>query len=468
MKLKKTIAKLTAICFLLSFFYAISPTLATPDFDPNFIISDADLTDSNSTTQESIQEFLKNQNGALASYVDPITRRRASEIIWQSAGTYGINPRVLIALIQKEQSLVTDSAPKETQYRWAAGFALCDDCDPFDPRVAIFGGFTNQVDRATWRFRWYIDELKNGTTDWLKRPGQTYSIDGYNVTPVNIATAALYNYTPHYHGNYNFWRIWNAWFAKIYPDGSLLRQAGTNETWLIQGGKKRRFISMSALRSRFDTNKIIDVGKDELERYEISNPIKFAQYSLLRSPRGTVFLIVNDERRGIASKDVFRTIGFNWEEVEDVSFAELNNYSEGRPITLKSIYPLGALLQNKKTGGVYYVENGVKHAIYSKEILNSNFKTRKLTAVTPEELEKYPTGLPIQFNDGELVMANNSDIIYIISNDERRPFASREIFDKLGYKWENVIKTNDKALEIHPLGSPITYISEQIPIDNQL
>jgi len=467
MKIRKKFKKILLTSYFLLTFLPLYPTFAAPDFDPNFIISDSELLDFNSITQEEIQKFLEDKGGTLGNFVDPLTKRRASEIIWQSAQTYGINPKVLITLIQKEQGLITDPAPKETQYRWATGFALCDDCDPFDPRIAIFGGFTNQVDRAAWRFRWYLEEFKNGTSGWLKQPGQIYNIDGYNVTPLNFATAALYNYTPHYHGNYNFWRIWNNWFAKIYPDGSLLRQAGTTDVWLIQGGKRRPIWSTIALKSRFDVNKIINVSKDELERYEIGNPIKFAQYSLLRSPKGTVYLLINDEKRGIASKEVFKTIGFNWEEVEDVSFEELNNYLDGKPITLGSIYPLGALLQNKKTGGVFYVENGIKHPLYSKEIMNSNFKGRKLTVVNPEELNKYPLGQPIKFKDGELVMTTSSSTIYVISNGERRPIISAEVFDKLGYKWENIIKTSDKALEIHPLGSPINYIPEQVQTATQ-
>ncbi len=462
MKSKKKIIKLLIISSLALLNLApLTPSLAASDFNPNFLISDSDLLNSNSLGLEGIQKFLETNGGALANYIDPVTRRRASEIIWQSAQSYGINPQVLLTLIQKEQSLVTDPSPNENQYRWATGFALCDSCSTLDPQVAIFGGFNNQVDRAAWWLRSYLDATKTAASSWLKQPGQTYQIDSYLVAPFNLATAALYSYTPHYYGNYNFWRIWNNWFALAYPDGSLLRPKGGGDIWLIENGKRRLFQSIIALRSRFDTKKIIEVDPSELERYEIDQPIKFAQYSLVRSPKGTVYLLVNDERRGITSREVFRTIGFNWQEVQAISFSELNNYREGQPITLKNAYPLGALLQNRKTGGIYYVENGQKHPIYSKEILLANFKNRNIVRVSPDELDKYSTQEPVKFNDGELVMGS-SNIVYVISRGERHAIASKEIFDKLGYKWENVIKTTDQALEIQPLGSPINYLPEQV------
>jgi hypothetical protein len=453
-RIKKAVKILIIGALLPSFLTPAPPSLAA-DFNPNYIISDSEMLEANSITLEEVQAFLKIQGGALATYIDPVTRRSAAEIIWQSAESYGINPKFLLVLLQKEQSLVTDSDPKDTQYKWAMGFALCDDCEATDPRVAIFAGFTNQVDRAAWRFRWFVEEYKKGTSQWLKYPRETFMIDGVNVTPSNQVTAALYNYTPHYTGNYNFWRIWNNWFATVYPDGALLRDKDTKKVYLIQGGKKRLFASNSVLKSGYDTNKIIDVTSDTLDNYDNGNSIKFAQYSLLRSPKGTVYLLVNDERRGIASKAVFKNIGFNPEEVEDVTFDELNNYKEGNSITMKSIFPLGGLLQDKKTGGVYYVENGNKYPIYSKEIMLANFKGRRLTGVSTDELAKYPTLEPIKFKDGEIIQAKDSEDIYVISNGERRLIPSATVFDKLGYKKENIIKTSLKALEIHPLGQPI-------------
>ncbi len=443
------------------------PNFAFAEFNPNYIISDQELVDYNSMSLYQIQRFLENKGGGIAWYVasdtDGITRQ-AAEIIWRAAQIYKINPKVLLVTLQKEQSLITTRYPTEFQYDWATGYGVCDGCSISDPSIQKYKGFAKQVEStAAWK-RWYLDNI--GELSWLKQPGYTYLIDNYEITPANLATASFYTYTPHYHGNYNFWNIWQNWFGKFYPDGSVLKEKDGDGIWLIQRGQKRKFLTYSAFISRYSPEKLILVSRSDLDNYEIGPPIKFPDYSLLRSPRGTVYLLVGDLRRGFASSEVFKTIGINPEEIVDVTWEELDNYVEGEPITLESVYPLGALLQNKITGGVYFVENGIKKPLWGKELLTLYFKGKSIISVSPSELEKYPNGEPVRFEDGELVMSQSSSTVYVISNGERRPIPTEEIFNELGYKWENIIKTTDKILSLHPLGSPI-YLNGETEITNE-
>ena len=50
----------------------------------------------------------------------------AAEIIYQAAQDYKINPQVLIVLLEKEQSLITDTYPNTKQYRSATGYGCPD------------------------------------------------------------------------------------------------------------------------------------------------------------------------------------------------------------------------------------------------------------------------------------------------------------------------------------------------------
>ena len=276
----------------------------------------------------------------------------------------------------------------------------------------------------------------------------------------NQATVNLYTYTPHIHGNYLFWTIWNRWFTKNYPDGSLLQVQGEQGVYLIQNGKKRAFLSRTALVSRFDPSRIIQVSKSELDAYEDGQPIKFANYSLVRSlETGRTFLIDGDTRRYIESPEVFRKIGFNPEEIIVVSEEELAPYAWGTNINMQSIYPTGVLLQSKETGGISYVENGVRHSIWSKEILQNRFSSRTPVVVEQATIDEFAKGDPIKFKDGELVTSPGMRGVYFISHGQRRGITSKEVFDSLGFKWENIIWTTDKALLIHDEGEPIDITS---------
>ncbi len=436
----------------------ISPQIAlAASFNPNYIISDNDLVEKNALTVAQIQKFLNNRGGAVAGYkqADPWgTTRSAAEIIYNAAQYYTISPKYLIVTIQKEQSLITDTTPTQYQYDWATGYGVCDSCSVSDPQVKQYKGFYNQVNWAAKRNRYYIDTAGQ----WNFKVGGTYIIDGQSVTMQNQATVNLYTYTPHLHGNENFWTLWTKWFTKQYPDGSLLQVQGTAGVYLIQNGLKRPFFSKTALISRFDPKNIILVSRTDVDAYPDGQPIKYPNYSLLRSKQtGRIYLIDGNDKRYITSPQVFIDIGFNPEEVIVVEESDLNSYTVGLDLTQQSEYPTGVLLKSKLNGGIAYVQDGTRHPIMSREILQNRFPNRVPVLVEQTSIDAYPRGEPIKFKDGTLVTSPGANGIWVISNGMRRGITSKQAFDALGYKWTNIVKTNDNALlTVHPEGDPIS------------
>ncbi len=162
--------------------------------------------------------------------------KSSAEIIYYVAQSCGINPKVLIVMLEKEQSLITDSWPWNIQYRSAMGFG-CPDTAPCD---AEYYGFFNQVynaarqfkryarDSASFRYRAYRDNY----VQYNPNPG----CGGTNLYIRNQATAGLYNYTPYQpnasalnnlygggdscgaYGNRNFWRLYTDWFGGTFGD----------------------------------------------------------------------------------------------------------------------------------------------------------------------------------------------------------------------------------------------------------
>ncbi len=462
------ILKLVTIFITLSLIiapFSLPKQVEALDFYPHEILTNSDLLDYDSMDLAAISDFLNSQAGILKNYrtLDVYgIERSAAEIIYNAAQTYQINPRWILATLQKEQSLITNPSPSQYNLDWAMGYGVCDSCSVADSQVAIYKGFGIQVDRATWRVKYYYDNPEK----FNFQVGQLYNVDGMDVLIYNQATANLYNYTPHIHGNYNFWLIWNRWFAKIYPDGTLLQQENEPGVWLIQNGQRRPFWSKTALTSRYDESKIIQVSRNDLQRYEIGYPIKYPNYSLLESSDNKIYLIVNNEKKQIESAEVFKAIGYNPSEVIEVTDEELSHYDEGRMITLNSLYPQGALLQDNKTGGVYYVEDGIKYPILAREIMLANYKSYKLTPVSSDELNRYVTAATgIKFFDGTLIKTVDDAKVYVISNGQRRWLANEQTFNQLGYKWSDVITISEKVAELHPLGQPLDLM---LPTDTQI
>lgn len=439
------------------------PAIAESTFNPDHVISDRDIRDT-SVPDDYAQQFLESKGSGIANRLFPDldgSMKKPGDIITYYGRAFGVNPRFLLALIQKEQSLVTDKNPSTCQVDWAAGYGRPDGSTCNDPHWQKYRGFTTQIINAAAFVEFFYE---NSERSFGYFEGRTASIDGTPVTPANTATAMLYSYTPHIHGNRLFSTIWSKWFISSYPDGSYLRDS-SGEVWLIQAGLKRRFASISALYSRVDQSRIIQVTDDILGQYDEGASIKFADYSLVRVPSGTVYMLVHDLKRPIESMQVFRTIGFNPEEIIDVSETDLASYIVGDMITLESTYPTGALIQNNETGGVYWVQDGVKRPIYSAEIMKINYPGRKISPVSPEVLDAMPSKDPVRLRDGELVTCPGCNkAVFVISNGQRRPIVSGKVFETLGYDWRRVIWTTDDAVNMHPLGEVVTLATNDFQI----
>lgn len=227
------------------------------DFNPGHIISDALFYDSSTMSAQDVQRFLdergtdcrgsddveclKDYRGETRAweadaYCDGYAAgtQSAAQIIAGVAASCGVNPQVLLVLLEKEQSLVNRSKPSARALEIATGYGCPDNakCN------ADYYGFFNQVFRAARQFQIY----RAKPADYRYQAGSENAI-AFNPNaecgsrPVHIenqATAGLYAYTPYQpnaaliagkpddcsaYGNLNFWRFMVDWFG-MNPDGT--------------------------------------------------------------------------------------------------------------------------------------------------------------------------------------------------------------------------------------------------------
>ena len=176
------------------------------------------------------------------SVCSPITggTLSAAELIQRIGTACNVSQKVLLVLLEKEQSLISDSFPAQSQMDRATGF----NCPDTAPCSAASAGFFRQVYSAarqlqvygTGSFTWYpVGRVSN------IRFHPNVACGNSPVLIQNRATAALYYYTPYQpnnaalnnlygtgdgcsaYGNRNFWRMYNDWF------GSTLEIPGSRE-----------------------------------------------------------------------------------------------------------------------------------------------------------------------------------------------------------------------------------------------
>ncbi|WP_420835250.1 LGFP repeat-containing protein, partial [Leucobacter chironomi] len=166
----------------------------------------------------------------------------------------GISPKVLLVMLEKEQSLVTDTWPTVRQYDFAMGYDCPDSGPNNSPNCnSGAGGFPAQMYRGAWQLKVY----KAFPNSYNYKPFQSNRIQWHpnagcgasDVWIANWATAALYIYTPYRpnqaalnagwgtgdacssYGNRNFYNFYTSWFGSVrsvYPPFA--------EPWIASGG----------------------------------------------------------------------------------------------------------------------------------------------------------------------------------------------------------------------------------------
>ncbi len=447
--------------FFLTFFTIFSlslvliPFLAKAEFNPNLIISDAELFDKNAMSRDEIQRFLDAKGSYLRTYQAPdlngITKP-AADLIFEAAQTYQINPKYILVTLQKEQSLVTDDNPTPKQLDWATGYAVCDSCSLSDPKVVKYKGFGLQVDNSAGIMRWYYD---NSDRSYIKKKDVPIRIDNQEVTPQSWATAFLYTYTPHLHGNKNFWRIWNTWFSQLYPNGSVIKGENSIEIWLLQDGKKRQFKNMSVLMSRVDPKMIITIPESDLSNYPSGAPVTFHNYALLQTPT-TKYLLDYDTLRPFASEEAIRKVGFNPQEFIDVTDTDLTGFTIGSPITGDTVAPTGVIYHVAELKQYFLLKDNILYPIIDQRVVEVNYNKLQVEIKTKADIQKYEIAFaPLSFQDGTLLKAKNWNQIFVIENNKRRMIADEETFLAMGYKKSNITTIDFSKLVGIPQGDTI-------------
>jgi len=421
------------------FGFPLTSIAQTAEFNPEFIISDAELQDYTSWTTTDIQRFLDSKGSYLRNYHTPDANgvvKPVSEIIRDAAHEYQINPKFLLVTLQKEQSLITDDSPTQKQLDWATGYAICDSCSMSDPKLLKYKGFGKQVDNAAGLMRWYYN---NSNVSFVKKKDVPTVIDNVSYIPQSWATAFLYTYTPHIHGNKNFWRIWNTWFEQIYPDGTLFKSASSTDYFVLQNGQRRRFANQTALLTRANPKLAITISDIDLSNYPLGPEIHLANYSLVKSSTG-IYLVDHETIRPFASQEVVYKLGFNPDEVINVNDSDLHGFKIGSTITAQSSAPQGIIFEITDAKNTYYLlKENTLYAIADKTLIDVNFPTLPREKRTRKDVMNYTVVYePIPFKDGSLLQEKDSTVVYVVENGKRRRIADDETFAAMGYKRSNV------------------------------
>jgi hypothetical protein len=194
-----------------SYRYFQTPGAVTPTFNTAFL-SDSQLEDYTSMTSDQVRTFLADHGSYFRQQIADVDGQTfdPSAVITQAATQYHINPKVLLATLQKESQGVTRTTrPSDTMMSLLMGAGTATTARA-------------QLLEAARLFRAYQDELTNtgvSRSGWSVGVAKT-TVDGVAVTPATRAVAGQFTYTPYagaqwggndsrWGGVYLFYNYWN-------------------------------------------------------------------------------------------------------------------------------------------------------------------------------------------------------------------------------------------------------------------
>ena len=398
--MRKALSALAAATLIATGFTAVqnSPAEAAPPgsaFDPGLIISDSVFFDFGSMTVQQIQDFLNSRvencraddpaidclkNVRVNIPETPATApgevgpckaipakegASAAEVIHAISNACGINPRVLIVTLQKEQGLVTSTKPTSYMYRAAMGFG----CPDSDPAICgkVFVGLFNQLYRAAKQFRWYGNP-EGSFTYW--KPGRVISMRFHpraacgskSFELKNQATANLYYYTPYTpneaalrnlygtgdscsaYGNRNFWRFYHDWFGSPIGGGYLLKSA-TSGNYLIVNNVRYLVSDPKLLESLRPLGPLGEISQAYLDSFQdagVMSPM------VIDSTTNVRYLLVDSIRYEVTDCQVAAHYGYDCNLAIPLTSLQLNNFINGGVLTR---------LAESASGARYWIEN---------------------------------------------------------------------------------------------------------------
>ncbi|WP_174776383.1 hypothetical protein [Cryobacterium sp. TMT1-66-1] len=490
--LQRLVAVVITLVTAASLLVALTPpapaeALDGSGFNAGNIISDGVFYDQGSMSESQIQVFLNAQvpmcrSGytCLKNYSEVTTSHPADSrcgayqgggqssaaIIYAVSQACGINPQVLLVLLEKEQGLVTDSWPTDRQYRSATGYGCPDtaDCD------AAYYGFYNQVYNAAHQYKNYQANPNN----WSYRAGRANTIQWHpnaacgtsSVYIENQATAALYIYTPYRpnaaalsnlyglgdscssYGNRNFWRIFTSWFGSTQASGDLVKSADSPSIFLIVGSTKHHVPSQAVLESLRPLYPYRTVAASYLDALPTGNTVG----ALFRDPgTGDIFLFENGVKHRFATCELVSLLGMSCGNTVNLLPSQLAKFPTGGEVA--------PFVKSALNPTVYYLDSGKKRSISTWSIVAALYGQQAPFIYTASDalMNSYPAG-PALLAPGTLVKGASTPDIYMIDGTGAKiPVSSFDTAADLGINgWST---QSEELMAAYPTASqPLTNV----------
>ncbi len=233
-----------------------------------------------------------------------------------------------------------------------------------------------------------------------------------------------------------------AMVRRNYPNGMLIKSPNSG-VYLVSKGLKRPIPSPEVFLSHdFQWGHIATVATNDFNAIPNGPALTFREGSLVANS-STVFVIENEQKRPVASPQVFLSNGYSWGNVWSVADSQLAGISTGALLGSSDRVLDGSVAYADGTG-VFLIENGKKRPVPDPFTYLTQYTWNDVVKVPRSQLNAIPTGSQLLPREGTIVA--DSGAVYYIEGTTKRPFASPQAYTGLGLSWDRVQTPGDAVL----------------------
>jgi hypothetical protein len=411
----------------------------------------------------------------------------AGRVIYDAGQAYGINPQVLLATLQKEEGLVVGNGPygcSALAISASVGYGCPDSGGSYSytglnpplyysngtPVTAVSGtcvnsavkaGFSQQVIRAAWLLKFgeqrskgninwavikgswdnsddpqscYGGPMTQGT--WQRCPsGATTYYDGYTSidgSPVHMdsgATAALYWYTPHFHGNQSFFDLFTGWFGGATVPNAF--KIGSDPAVYVQAAGYRFYVPSIEILQDFGfgsgAQSISQSTADNIPPPGAGSGLSTTLGNVVKSPSdadsdgGSIYLVTSGRKYLFTTVQQMADFGFDSSSIHYL------------PLSFIAAIPYAGTLSNyvqAPNANVFQVSANTKRWILDGPTLQSLNPSGSISILSEALASAIPPGKPLT-NSNALIGASGS--IYLYSNNNYYYVPTPEVLECWGF-----------------------------------
>lgn len=424
-------------------------------FNAGMIISDAMFYDGGAMSIETVQNFLSSQvrscqagytclkdyrqdtpsragvAGRCAAY-QGLMNESAAQIIARVGAACGISQKVLIVLLEKEEGLVTSTAPSAGRYKIATGFG-CPDTAACD---STYYGFFNQLWAASLQFKIYLTSpgsfnIRAGRVNQV-RWSPDASCGSSSVFVQNSATAGLYDYTPYQpngaalsnmygtgdacssYGNRNFWALFTDWFGATSVS-SMLRTEADPTVYLVVGTTKYPVTSFAIYNAFAPLGPASFVSQTYLDTLTTGRTLG----RIMRGPDGAIYFV------DAAIKLQFTSCA---QVVDYGGSCESDGYVNMTDSQVAAFHtgPFVTPVLGTQEGPRYWLSGGVKHEVLDNASQAAAGIVEGFNVLTEAALVDLPFGAPLVRDSVFVGQWGTADYVFLGSS-KKFPVAAGDV-----------------------------------------